>query len=229
MDLHIHSCLSPCGDYAMTAANVVSRALDAGLGAIGLCDHNSAENVVAFQRAGERRGLPVLGGMEICSREEAHVLVFFDGAEALGRMQDLVYAHLAGVHDPRAFGEQVVVDERDEPLSLCERLLIGATDLAVEEIVGEARVLGGLAIAAHVDRDAFSLIGQLGFVPDDLPLDALELSPHCREESRYRACGLPLVRFSDAHHLHEVGRASTDLPIDRPAVDLIRAALRERS
>jgi hypothetical protein len=164
--------------------------------------------------------------MEICSREEAHLLAFFDGRAALARMQETVHAHLGGANDPRAFGEQIVVDEWDEPVSLSERLLIGATDLSVEQIAAEARRLGGLLIAAHVDRDSGSLIRQLGFVPEGLPLDALELSPGCRDGESYRVHGLPVVRFSDAHHLHEVGRAWTDLAVERATADLIREALR---
>ena len=225
VDLHVHSCLSPCGDYAMSPGNVVVRALEAGLGAIGLCDHNSAENVAAFQSAGARLGMAVVGGMEICSREEAHLLAFFDEPAALARMQELVYVHLAGDNDSRAFGEQIVVDERDEPLEVNERLLIGATDLSVGEIVCAARRLDGLVIAAHVDRPSYSLIGQLGFVPEGLPLDALEVSTHCGDETRYRGYGLPVVRFSDAHFLHEVGRAWTDFAIERPAASAIRGAL----
>ncbi len=225
VDLHVHSCLSPCGDYAMSPGNVITAAFGAGLGAIGLCDHNTAGNVAAFQKAGARLGMPVVGGMEICSREEAHILVFFDEPAALERMQDLVYAHLHGDNDPRAFGEQIVVDERDEPVEGNERLLIGATDLSADEIVRESRRLGGLVIAAHVDRPSYSLIGQLGFVPAGLDLDALEVSPRCGDDSRYRAYGLPLVRFSDAHFAHEVGRAWTDFAIETPRASAIRRAL----
>jgi len=228
MDLHIHSCLSPCGDYGMSPGNVVQRALEAGLDAIGICDHNSAENVAAFAVAGSQRGLAVLGGMEVCSREEAHVLVFFDDTGALAEMQDLVYAHLAGSNDARAFGEQIVVDERGEPVGLNDRLLIGATDLAVDRIVAEAISRDGLVIAAHVDRQSFSLLGQLGFVPEALALDALELSVHCRDGTPYERWGRPLVRFSDAHYLHEVGRASTDFAVGRPAVAEIREAFARR-
>jgi predicted metal-dependent phosphoesterase TrpH len=225
VDLHIHSCLSPCGDYAMSPRNVVASAAAAGLEAIGLCDHNSAENVPAFRSAGARLGMPVLGGMEICSREEAHIIAYFDEPWSLERMQEVVYAHLAGTNDSRVFGEQIVVDERGEPVEINERLLIGATRLSVEEIVRTARRLDGLVIAAHVDRPAYSLVGQLGFVPPGLDLDALEVSPLCRDETPYRAFGLPLVRFSDAHFLHEVGRAWTEIPVERAGAASIRRAL----
>ncbi len=229
MDLHIHSCLSPCGDLSMVPGVVVSRARDRGLDAIGICDHNSAENVRAFQSAGAREGLAVLGGMEICSREEIHLLALFDEWEALAEMQELVYQSLPGRNDPRAFGYQVVVDERDEPVELNERLLIGATALGVGRIAVEVQDRGGLAVASHVDRGSFSLLGQLGFVPEGLALDALEVSPQAGPGAageRHRPSGLPLVSFSDAHYPAEIGRACTCLPASLPTVAAVKEALR---
>jgi PHP family Zn ribbon phosphoesterase len=92
--------------------------------------------------------------------------------------------------------------------------------------VREIRALGGLAIASHVDRPAFSLAQQLGFIPPELPLDAVELSWHYRGElDRFRAFGFPLVSFSDAHFLEEIGRSRTSFRISEPTVKELRQAL----
>ena len=69
-DLHIHSCLSPCGGEEMKPQAVVDRAMTVGLDMIAICDHNSAENLAAFIEAGKKEGLAVLPGMEVASREE---------------------------------------------------------------------------------------------------------------------------------------------------------------
>jgi len=53
-DLHIHTCLSPCGDMDMMPAMIVEKARSKGLDVIGICDHNSSENVVAVKKAGEK-------------------------------------------------------------------------------------------------------------------------------------------------------------------------------
>ena len=53
-DLHIHTCLSPCGDLDNSPRGVVEAALAAHLDVIAVCDHNSAENVAAAQRAARR-------------------------------------------------------------------------------------------------------------------------------------------------------------------------------
>ena len=50
-DLHIHSCLSPCGDALMTPNNIVGMAFIKQLDAIAVCDHNSAENLPAVWRS----------------------------------------------------------------------------------------------------------------------------------------------------------------------------------
>jgi predicted metal-dependent phosphoesterase TrpH len=193
----------------MSPANVIAVARERGLDAIGLCDHNSAENVPAFREAGRRAGVIVIGGMEVATREEVHVLAFFDEPDGLMALQQVVYGALDGVNDEEAFGPQIVVDESSEPLGLNERLLIGATRLSLRETVDTIHEFGGLAIAAHVDRTAFGVIEQMGFIPPDVSFDALEVSWRCASAESFAAHGLPIVTFSDAHYLHEVGRVAT--------------------
>ena len=228
MDLHIHTCLSPCGDLSMLPTAVVERARQAGLDAIGICDHNTAGNVSAVQEAGRRRGLPVLGGMEITTAEEVHVLALFDRLEDLQRLESLVREHLSGDNDPEAWGEQILVDADDEPVGIEERLLTGAVGLGIHRIVGEIRALGGLAVAAHVDKPVFSVVSQLGFVPPELPLDAAELSAHHGDLNEYLGWGLPLLTFSDAHFLEEIGRGRTLLRAHEGTVEELRLALQGR-
>jgi predicted metal-dependent phosphoesterase TrpH len=222
-DLHLHTCLSPCGKLEMVPSAIVKEAKRRGLDVIGICDHNSAENVAAVVRAGEREALPVIAGMEITSREEVHVLGFFGDEGQLMRVQDLVYENLAGKNDPELFGPQVIVDEFDNVLGSADQLLIGATSLSLEETVDAIHDSGGLAIAAHIDRERFGLIGQLGFIPEGLPLDAVEVS------TRSTSSGwndLPVVSFSDAHLLNDIGKSSTCFLAKRGAFDEIAKALK---
>jgi hypothetical protein len=226
VDLHIHTCLSPCADNSMVPTRIVDRALAAGLAAIGVCDHNSAGNVAAVREAAAGRPLRVLGGMEITTAEEAHILALFDELENLWRLESLVQAGWQGLNDPEAWGDQFLVDAEDRPVGVEERLLAGASALSAEAAVSEIRGLGGLAIASHVDRPAFSLAQQLGFIPPELPLDAVELSFHYRgDPAPFRAYGFPLVRFSDAHFPEEIGRARTVFRVEEPSVAELRGAL----
>jgi predicted metal-dependent phosphoesterase TrpH len=229
-DLHVHTCLSPCADWEMSPCRIVRRSREAGLSLIAVCDHNSAENAGAVAREGRRRGLPVLPGLEICSREEVHVLAIFDRLPSALAMQEMVYARLDGENRPELFGHQIVATDNDEVLAENTRLLIGATGLALAEIVRTTRALGGLSLAAHVDRPANSIIGQLGFVPEDLEIDGVEVS-HRTNPAQPGAClqgtrRLPWVRSSDAHVLSDIGRASTVFRVAAPTIAEMRLALK---
>lgn len=76
MDLHIHTCLSPCGDETMVPSAIISRAKKQNLDCIGICDHNSAENVTAVRKAGEREALMVMEGLEIHRAKKCIFLLF---------------------------------------------------------------------------------------------------------------------------------------------------------
>jgi predicted metal-dependent phosphoesterase TrpH len=96
MDLHIHSCLSPCADLEMSPRSIVEKSLAKGLDGIALCDHNSAENVSAVLKAGAQLGLHVLPGIEINSVEEVHTLAIFDRKDQAVAMQEIVYQAFPG-------------------------------------------------------------------------------------------------------------------------------------
>ena len=230
-DLHIHTCLSPCGELEIYPRRIVERALEAGMDIIAVTDHNTAENAAATVRAATGTRLTVLPGMEIASAEEVHVLGLFETLDDILPVQDEVFQSLPDVPPLAPFvQDQVIVDAEDGVTGFSPHFLMAATRLAVREIVDLIHRRGGLAIAAHVDRPSFSVISQLGFVPPDLDLDALEVSP-LTTFSEARAglvfgSRLPLVRFSDAHRPEEIGLASTAFRLAAPRLEEIRKALR---
>ena len=226
MDLHIHTCLSPCGDLMMLPAAIINEAKKQNLDGIGICDHNTAENVTAMKKAGKREGVQVFGGLEITTSEEVHIMALFDDDAALLEMQDIVHNNLSGENDENFFGEQIIVDENDNIIGINKKLLIGSTGLGVDEIVSLIHYLGGLAIASHIDRDSYSIIGQLGFIPEELSLDALELSPKHKSSKalNYNGYGLPLVTFSDAHFLSDIGKTFTTFFLNAPSFSEIMMA-----
>jgi PHP family Zn ribbon phosphoesterase len=196
---------------------------------IGISDHNSSENAPAVIKAARDTALKVLPGMEVTSREEVHILAVFDSPDRAFRLQEIVYEHLPGENDSESFGLQVVVNEDHDVLGFNRRFLAGATELSVEQVVEHISGLEGLAIAAHVDREAFGIIGQLGFIPAELRLDALELSANLSPtEARRRFpqyAGLAFVRSSDAHFVTDIGKTWTSLLLSEPTTREIRKAL----
>ena len=220
--MHVHTCLSPCGDDRMMATAIVKQAKTIGLDMIGICDHNSAENVKAVVQAGLREGLSVIAGMEITCREEAHILGLFEDESALMQMQEVVYANLPGTDYDESFGPQTIVDEWDHVVGANHRLLIGATTLTVEQVVKAIHQHSGIAIASHVDRERFSLIGQLGFIPEGLSLDAVEVFRPSMMQEEY---DYPVVTSSDAHFLQDIGTNCTYFTLKEPSLSEIRKAL----
>jgi hypothetical protein len=215
----------------MSPTAVVRRALQAGLSLVALTDHNAAWNAPALRDAAEESGLHALYGMEVRSQEEADVLCLFDAPEVALTWGREVYAALPDIpNDPLLFGDQVVVDRDETILRMEPRLLINAVDIPLGRIARETAARGGLSVPAHVDRPVNGLISQLGFPPEGCPFDAMEVSPFGRAEALCARHpwlrGFPLVRFSDAHALGEVGRQRTVFRVRAPSVREIRMALR---
>ncbi len=229
-DLHIHTILSPCTELTeMSPRAIVERAHQIGLDFIAICDHNSCENVIPARKISLDVGLAVLAGIEITSKEEVHTLGLFDSEDEALKVQEIVYSNLPGENDEETFGYQVIVNEKDEVLAFNKKLLIGATTLTLEKVVELIHSFNGLAVAAHVDREGFSIIGQLVFIPPGLPLDALEISPRIsvpEVKSRFPQCNdYPLITSSDAHYLDDIGKSSTTFLMEEVSVREIKLAL----
>jgi PHP family Zn ribbon phosphoesterase len=225
-DLHIHTCLSPCAELEMSPRNVVREAKKKGLELIGICDHNSAENVPAVEKSAEKEGIKVLGGMEVTSKEEVHVLALFDIGDRLFALQEIIHDNLFGTNDEKVYGEQVIANEEDEVLGFSKKLLIGATEITIDRLVDLIHRFGGLAVAAHVDREGFGIIGQLGFIPEGLSLDALEVMNPSSRDNIPQKDRLPFISSSDAHTLQSIGRRSTTFLMENASVEEVKRCFR---
>ncbi|HBF43079.1 MAG TPA: histidinol phosphatase [Desulfobacteraceae bacterium] len=229
-DLHIHTCLSPCGDLDMTPIKIIKQAVKRDLAMIAITDHNSAENTAPLIAAARNTDVFVIPGIEVTTYEEAHIVGLFNEVENALSMQELVYDNLqSGVNDEEIFGIQVVANEFDEVEDINTRLLIGATSLSLNQVINAIHERGGLAVAAHIDRDSFSVISQLGFIPVDTDLDVLEISRHMTLQSArmfFREYeNFPFITSSDAHFLDEIGSSPTLFRVARPNMAELRLAL----
>ncbi len=214
-DLHIHTCLSPCSDLQITPSAIVKTATERGINIIAITDHNSAENVIAAKKAAEKTSLKVLPGIEVSTSEEVHILAIFEDIPNALNLQNVIYDNMMpDENDPDKFGDQVIVNEEDEVLGFNKRLLISSTTLNAFSVINTIHSFGGISIASHIDRGAFSVISQLGFISDDLKFDALEISPGTDKKTAedlfkdYR--GSPWVSSSDAHCLEDIGKRTTN-------------------
>jgi len=205
----------------MVPTAIVSKAIEMGLDILAVTDHNSAGNFEAVREAGRRSGLAVIGGMEITSEEEVHILAYFDQDEDLYNMECIVQDNLPGVNDAEAFGDQVFIDSENKILGISEKLLFGATTLNIDRIVDLVHQNGGMAVASHVDRKYFSIISQLGYIPEGMELDGIEVA---RPETGH-LYGYPFISCSDAHYIEDIGRRVTDFRLMEPNVKELMLAI----
>ncbi len=211
-DLHNHSCLSPCGSLDLSPRVLASRAAARGVGLLALTDHNSALNCPAFAAACRSEGILPVFGMEATTREEVHILCLFgDLAVALAFSRDAYALLPAFPNDPERLGDQVYVDEDENVEGEVEHYLGAALDLGVDEIGARVAAFGGIVIPAHVDRPAFSMTSQLGFVVKG-PWAAVEC---VRLPPAVPTVGYPLTTSSDAHYPEHVARRPFELDATR--------------
>ena len=226
-DLHIHSCLSPCGDLYCSPSSIAKAAKAAGLNGVMLSDHNTSRNCPAFEKACKREGLACLFGMEIATAEELHTLAVFDTLEQAQQMTDVIYAALPKrINQPTVFGDQPVVNVDDEIESMEWRMLSAPCSLNVYKVGETIHELGGLFIASHIDRPVFSIFSQLGGLSGNEGFDAVELTCHAsKADWTDKICGLPILRSSDAHHLNAIGRIWNEAEMDHFTTTHLKKAL----
>lgn len=208
-DLHIHSCLSPCGDDEMTPYNLVNMAKILGFDIIALTDHNSTKNCRAALEAGERAGLTVVCGAELCTSEEIHVVCLFPTCEAAERFGEYVEKNIPKIKNkPQIFGNQIVMDSKDGVLGEEEILLTTASFISVDEAPSLVERFGGVCFPAHIDRNSYSVISALGTFGEELAVNCFELTREADENEyfqKYPATrGKLVLRSSDAHYLENM-------------------------
>ena len=208
-DLHIHSCLSPCGDDDMTPANIAGMAAVKGLDVIALTDHNSCKNCPAILKHGEEYGITVIPGMELTTSEEVHVVCLFPALGDAMAFDGYVYEHLLPIKNREdIFGKQQIMDADDQVTGNVERLLIGATDISFDQVFGLVEAYRGIAYPAHIDKSTTSLLSNLGFVPPDSSFTCAEISTfdHLhqiqKEHPYFLQC--KMLSSSDAHYLEDI-------------------------
>jgi hypothetical protein len=208
---------------------IVREALDRGINLLAITDHNSTANVESVIKAARGTNLVVLPGMELQTVEEVHVLCLFETLEQARSFDNLVKSNLPPTkNNPDYFGEQFVVDETGDFIRREEQMLLISTNLTLRESWQEVKELGGLFIPAHINRKAFGLMPVLGLVPEDIKIEALEISRHISPQEAYSTYpmikGYPLLQSGDVHYLDDfLGPVYFDL--EKPGIQEIRLAL----
>ena len=232
MDLHIHTVLSPCAELDMGAPDIISRCREEDIDLIAITDHNSALNCEALVKASSGSGVEVICGLEVQSSEDIHVLCLMPDLGKARAFEEWVRKRLPPFRNiPGKFGDQFVIDEDNHVIDEYEFLLVQGIDATADEIIEETRSFGGLSILAHIDRPAYSYVAVLGMIPENLEVDAVELSGRLSASEALlwleKAGKRPVVRSSDAHTLKDISQERTTMALlGEPSFNELSLALK---
>jgi len=222
-DLHMHTALSPCSMEEMTPNNIVNMSLLCELDVIAVTDHNSCENVQAVLDVAAKTDLLVIPGVEVETAEEIHMVCLFETIDQAYVIQDEIYRRLPlRRNNTKIFGEQFLFNSEDDVIGQLDRLLSFATSISIDELVQLVVKLGGVCIPAHIDRPSYSVISNLGMLPEHLSLPVLEIS-RFNDLSDYveKYKDHFLIQSSDAHELSVIGSCGGSMELATKSVHAV--------
>ena len=217
-DLHLHSCLSPCGDMDMTPNNIVNMAKLLGLDVIALTDHNTSLNCESAIKVGEEVGVLVIPGMELTTSEDIHAVCLFPTLEkALAFSQYVDENRIHVKNKAEIYGRQVRMNENDEEIGEIEDLLLPGSFIGMYDAYRKAKEFGGICYPAHIDRDSLSILAVLGEIDPACGFFSVELADISKlDELRKQHPILDtmnIITCSDAHYLENMRDAANTLEL----------------
>ncbi len=224
-DLHIHSALSPCGDIDMTPNNIVNMSVLKGLDFIAVTDHNSILNLPAIMECAQNTSLTVIPGMEIETSEEVHILSLFPSIDDAFKAYETVKNNSMNIKNkPEIFGHQAIMNSEDVIVDFESTLLVTATKLSIEQVKKLIECNNGVAIPAHIDRNSYSIISNLGTIPD-IGFKTIELSKTA-DITQYNNLGFNIIINSDAHYLEDIFEPVNTINLEEKSAECLISHLK---
>lgn len=207
-DLHIHSCLSPCGDDDSTPNNIAGMGVLNGLNIMALTDHNTTLNCPAFFEACKKNGIIPIAGMELTTAEDIHLVCLFEELKDAMDFNEVINKKRIPIKNRvDIFGEQLILNGNDEVIGHEDNLLSNATEVTIDEAPELVKAFGGVCYPAHIDRDANGILAVLGFFPPSPKFDCIEIRNPENSESlieKHNLQGKRVIISSDAHYLWDI-------------------------
>ena len=225
-DLHLHSCLSPCGDDEATPDSTAGMGELNGLDIMALTDHNTAKNCPAFFKAAQRHGIIPLGGMELTTAEDIHMVCLFDkldNAMSFGEYIESRRIHIKNRTD--IFGNQFICDHEDNITGTEEYLLTNATTVSLDEAPELVKSFGGVCYPAHIDRQANAILAVLGDFPEKPYFPIAEVHDGEKAAEYAERYQKRIVSSSDAHYLWDIREKDRFLELDCERENAARAVI----
>ncbi len=229
-DLHIHTVLSACANLEMSPETIINFAKEKNLDLIAITDHNSTLQCRLVKEMAEEKGLAVLFGVEVTTREEVHCLAYFKDLETLDQFQKYMDSHLPVIpYNPEKLGYQVVVNRSEKIVQMVENFLNVGLNQSIDQVEQEVHRLGGLFVPAHIERPMYGIFNQLGFIPENLACDALGIMSNSNEaeiRNKFRLNkDIALLKASDAHTPYMIGSGFTLFEMNDLSFEEIKKAI----
>ena len=208
--MHIHSALSACGDDIMSPQLILEQAVQKGLNLISITDHNTVQHSILACKLSEGIPIRVIPGVELTSREEVHLLAYFPNVDALLKIEKEIDNYLPKrKNNSRVFGYQLYYDLKGEIVGIDDVLRQVALDIGLDNLIDFIHSIEGIAVPAHIDKNRFSLLSQLGFLDREANFDAVEISKFKWRKEKFQLgntwSDFPVIAGSDSHGVEDIG------------------------
>jgi len=208
--LHIHSALSACGDDIMSPQLILEQAVQKGLNLISITDHNTVQHSILACKLSEGIPIRVIPGVELTSREEVHLLAYFPNVNALLKIEKEIDNYLPKrKNNSQVFGYQLCYDLKGEIVGIDYTLRQVALNIGLDNLVEFIHSIEGIAVPAHIDKNRFSLLSQLGFLDREANFDAVEISKFKWRKEKFQLGNtwndFPVIAGSDSHGVEDIG------------------------
>lgn len=223
VDLHIHSALSPCGDNEMTPNNIVNMSYIKELDIISVTDHNTMLNIKAVHQVAKDKDILVIPGIEVTTKEEVHMLCYFKDLDSGIEFSEEIFNSLPKVKNKEElFGRQVILNSKDEEIGNIEKLLLNSSSYTIDELSKLVQKHQGIMIPAHIDKNNYSILSTLGFIPNDLNISTVEISKNFNIENTEKLVNsnkYNIIRNSDAHYLHDINEREFFIEVKEKSIE----------
>jgi len=194
----------------MSPQLILEQAVQKELNLISITDHNTVQHSILACKLSEDLSIRVIPGVELTSREEVHLLAYFPNIEAILKMKKEIDNYLPGKkNNSKIFGNQLYYDLKGEIIGIDDTLRQVALNLGLDNLVDLVHSIEGIAVPAHIDKDRFSLLSQLGFLDREANFDAVEISKFKWRKEKFQLGnirrGFPVIAGSDSHGVEDIG------------------------
>lgn len=213
-DLHIHTCLSPCGDILMTPNNILNMAYLKELDIIAITDHNSTLQLPSIMELSSSYNMLVIPGVEVSTKEGYHVVCLFKSLNDANAFQSVLENFLnKTLYDKNMYGEQQILDVNDEVMAEIDYHLPPNTNLNVDRLNKVVKKIGGLLILAHPHKYKNLEISD-EFIAK---FDGIEVN----KKDPNHVYNLQKKNFnnSDAHQITDISERESYIELDELSID----------